>query len=94
MNIQGCAYEGLSKEEDKFFTAMDAFQCKNCGLLQDHIGLAVFAGHLCTDLYTADILVWTKPIECLRCGFTIRDVLSPCGEYVLDLGNVLLPYAS
>lgn len=92
MQICGCAYKGLTKE-DKFFTAVENLYCDRCGSPQIHLGMVVFGGHLQTEFYTFDILVWTKPIECLYCGFVIRDVLAPCGDYVLDFSNYVLPTA-
>jgi hypothetical protein len=92
MVIEGCAYEDLD-EAERFFVTVEAIICGNCGSLQQRSGLVVYAGHLENDSLCAEILVWTKPMKCFYCDHIIRDLLIPCGDYLLNLETYELPSA-
>jgi hypothetical protein len=88
MEIQGCAYKGL-----EFFEADEYLFCSSCGSLQERTGLVVFGGHIHSDSFTGDVLVWTEPIRCLYCDHVIRDMIIPCSDYILDLRSHVIPRA-
>lgn len=90
MQIQGCAYEGLV---DRLFVTSEYLFCGNCGSLQKRTGLVTYAGHLRGENFCGDILVWTRPFSCLYCNHIIRDLIVPCGDYILSLENCVLPTA-
>lgn len=84
MKISGCAYKELD-ETEKFFVTVEHLFCGNCGSPQERTGLVVFGGHLQSETFCGDVLVWTKPLICFYCDFIIRDLVLPCGDYVLEL---------